>query len=91
MEYLLTLPPKEILDKAYEYAVREDILLTMEENDLSGKQCRALLKSDAPLADVFSKFQGRDTDYMDTILDTLESHAKGLCRAKTGNDCADAR
>ncbi len=32
------------------HPVREDILMTLEVNDLSDKQCRALLKSPSPLA-----------------------------------------
>lgn len=90
-EHLLTLSPKEILDKAYEYTVREDIVLTMEEADLSAKQCKALLKSDTPLADVFSKFQDRETDYMDTVRDTLESHANSIIREDFKKSRSDAR
>ena len=32
---LMRLPPGEILQKAYEYVCREDILLSLEYNDLS--------------------------------------------------------
>ena len=32
---LMQLPPGEILQKAYEYVCREDILLSLEYNDLS--------------------------------------------------------
>ena len=35
--------------------MREDLLLSLEYNDLSEKQCRALLKSKTPLADLFEK------------------------------------
>lgn len=35
---LIRLPPGEILQKAYEYVCREDILLSLEYNDLSPKQ-----------------------------------------------------
>ena len=79
-ESLMTLTPKEILDKAYEYTVREDIVLTMEDAELSSKQCRALLKSDTPVADVFERFRKRGTSYMDIVLDTLESQANEIIR-----------
>ena len=45
-QHLLTLPPEEILDNAYEYTIREDILLSLEYNDLTNKQCQVLLKSE---------------------------------------------
>ena len=49
-EWLLSQPPDEILNHCYEYTVREDIVLALEEYDLSDKQCKALLKSPRPLA-----------------------------------------
>ncbi len=52
-QHLLSLPPEKILDSAYEYTIREDILLSLEYNDLTTRQCQALLKSEHPLQDVF--------------------------------------
>ena len=66
-EWLLSQPPDEILNHCYEYTVREDIVLALEEYDLSDKQCKALLKSPSPLADVFKDFEKRETDHMDNI------------------------
>ena len=40
-EWLLSQPPNEILNHCYEYTVREDIVLALEEYDLSDKQCKA--------------------------------------------------
>ena len=59
-EWLLSQPPNEILNHCYEYTVREDIVLALEEYDLSDKQCKALLKSPSPLADVFKDFEKRE-------------------------------
>ena len=56
-EWLLSQPPDEILNHCYEYTVREDIVLALEEYDLSDKQCKALLKSPCPLADVSKDFE----------------------------------
>lgn len=44
-EWLLTQPPDEILNHTYEYTMRQDILIAMEEQRLSDKQARVLLKS----------------------------------------------
>ena len=72
-EWLLSQPPDEILNHCYEYTVREDIVLALEEYDLSDKQCKALLKSPSPLADVFKDFEKRETDHMDNIRDTMDN------------------
>ena len=90
-EDLLSLPPREILDKAFEYTVREDIVLAMEDANLSSKQCKALMKSETPLADVFSRFQDRETSYMDTVRNTLESQANEIMREEFKKSRSDAR
>ena len=56
-EWLLSQPPNEILNHCYEYMVREEIVLALEEYDLSDKQCKVLLNSPSPLADVFKDFE----------------------------------
>lgn len=43
--WLLTQPPSEILNHAYEYVMREDIVLAMEYHDLTDEQAKALLAS----------------------------------------------
>ncbi len=73
--WLLSQPPEAILDHTYEFTVREDILITLENNDLYGEQAEALLRSESPLADVYEEFQKRETDYMDVVLDSLETCA----------------
>ena len=55
--WLMSQPPEEVLNHAYEYTCREDILLSLEYNDLSPRQAKALLKSPTPLADVFKKWE----------------------------------
>lgn len=50
--WLLSQSPEEILNHSYEYNIREDILLSFENNDLSDAQARALLRSANPLADL---------------------------------------
>ena len=80
-EWLLSQPPDEILNHCYEYTVREDIVLALEEYDLSDKQCKALLKSPSPLSDVFKDFEKRETDHMDNIRDTIECRANAVIRA----------
>ena len=77
-DWLKGQPPEEVLNHAYEYTIREDILLSLEYHDLSDAQADALMKSPSPLADVFRDFEKRETDHMETIWDCLESRADTL-------------
>jgi len=81
-DWLLTQPPEEILKHTYEYTVREDILMSLENNDISDEQASALLKSPAPLDDVFKEFENRETGYMDTVLDCITDWANTVIRAE---------
>lgn len=63
-DWLLSQPPAEILNHAYEYTVREDILMSLEYNDLEDSQARALLKSGKPLKQIFERWENQETSYM---------------------------
>jgi hypothetical protein len=75
---LLTQAPEEMLKQAYEYTVREDILMSLENNDLTDEQASALLKSPSPLGDIFSEFESRETGYMETVLDCITDRANAV-------------
>ena len=72
--------PEEILDQAYVYAVREDILCAMENTELSMRQALALLVTDTPLAYVYKTYLGKDPDYMEHINESLEDFASDMAK-----------
>ena len=78
---LLGQTPEEVLNHAYEYAMREDILMGMEDLDLSEKEAAALLESSTPLADVYEDFRNRD-GHMDFVRECIEDLARGLLESK---------
>lgn len=78
--WLTAQPPEEILHHAYEYSVREDIILATEEMNLTPAQVRALLKSPAPLADVYKDFSKLETDYMSIVAQCVEDRADDLLK-----------
>ena len=79
-EWLTAQPPEEILRHAYEYSVREDIIMETEEMNLTPAQVRALLKSPAPLADVYKDFSKLETDYMSIVAQCIEDRADDLLK-----------
>lgn len=78
--WLRTLTADEVMDHAYEYICREDILLSLEYNDLSPKQAKALLKSPSPLADVFQVWEKQETNHMENIWDAVKARANEVVR-----------
>ena len=79
-DWLKSQPPEEILNHTYEYTVREDIVMAMEELELTDAQAEALLESPSPLEDVYRYFEKLETGYMDVIRDSIESRANEVCR-----------
>ncbi len=77
---LLSMEPREVLDHAYEYYIREDLLMEMEEHHLTGKQCRALLKLNAPLEALYDRWLKIEDSHMEEIRDMIESYADDLAR-----------
>ena len=78
--WLLSLPPEEILFHAFSYSVREDILMTQEENNFSIEKCKALLESPTPLADMKRAYDKTETNYMDDIRSIMENHANDVIK-----------
>ena len=81
-DWLKSQSPEEVLNHAYEYTIREDIVMAMEELELTDTQAQALLESSSPLADVYRYFEKLETGYMDVIRDSIENRADDVCRAQ---------
>ena len=81
-DWLKSQSPAEVLNHAYEYTVREDILMEMEGLELTDAQAQALLASPSPLADVYRHFEKLETGYMDVIRDSIEDRANEGCKAQ---------
>lgn len=73
--WLLAQPPEEILNHAYEYSSREDILMAFENVSLRPAQLRALLESQAPLADIYKDYRDHDTNALDVMAMCIEDRA----------------
>ena len=71
-DWLKSQPSEEILNHTYEYTIREDIVMAMEELELTDAQAKALLESPSPLADVYRYFEKLETGYMDVIRDSMK-------------------
>lgn len=84
--WLLTQEPAEILNHTYEYTVREDIVICMENLRLSPEKAKALLKSPCPLDDVYKEFRDRETEYMKTIRYSVETRAEQVIKRENNRE-----
>ena len=81
-DWLKSQPPEEILHHTYEYTVREDIVMAMEQLELTAAQAQALLDSPTPLADVYRYFEKLETGYMDGSGTALRTGPMMLARPR---------
>ena len=79
---LLGMTAEEALNHAYEYAMREDILMSLEVQDLPAPQAAALLESPCPLADIYKDFRDMETGHMENIRECIEDRAESLMEAQ---------
>ena len=70
--------PKQVIEQAYELIIREDILLSFEEEDLTAAQCKALLKEKKPLDKLFKAWENSESRHMEDIRNCIEAFADKL-------------
>ena len=87
-DWLSAQPPEEILNHAYEYSIREDILMAMEYIDLPADQAKALLSSPAPLDEIYNDFEQIEGDHMDIIRECIETRAKDILETMPKDEVA---
>lgn len=83
--------PMEMLQSAYGYLIRQDILYAMEEMKLSDKECEVLLAQKHPLASVFSRWEDHESSYMDEIRNVIHVTSDELIKDRAKELDRDAR
>lgn len=89
---LLIMPPEQILQKAYEYIIKEDLVYVLMENDLSRMDAETLLKLEKPLHNCYQKFELSESNYPQNLLNAIKASAHekqwGECQKKH-RSCGD--
>lgn len=75
MEEIAALPPKEILDHAYEKVIKEEFLCQLEDG-LDEWDTDTLLTYPQPLAALYTEWMDNEYSFLDSIRDTLEDTIK---------------
>lgn len=74
--WLLKQPPEEILNHAYEYTTKENLLNVLGDTDLKPQQIETMLRSPCPLEDVFKDCVHIDqSDYNYTLKVLIDQRA----------------
>lgn len=66
-DQLLTSAPQEIIDNAYQIVIMQDILLVMENNDLSESQLGILSELEHPLDTLYQDWIRKDYSHMEQL------------------------
>lgn len=74
--WLLSLPSEEILNHAYEYTMREDIVLSLEDEDIGAKRAVALLMLPDPLSATYHEYEKMESTHMKDIFSAVEQCAE---------------
>ena len=77
---LLMMSPEQMLEHAYAYAVRSDIVIAIECGSIHARQAQALLKADNTLDEIFGKWENLETKHMECVRDAIECQANALSR-----------
>ncbi len=87
---LLKLSPEQILDKAFEYTWRDEVLMSVGAGVLSPKQANALRKLKNPLDACYQEWMKVDSNYLDSLRDCITDRANLAIKeqkAMSGRDC----
>lgn len=77
--WLLQQPPEEILNHAYEYSTKQDIVMNVADADLSHAEVETLLRLTSPLNDVFEDIRNMDDEgYSNFISEKMYTLADGI-------------
>lgn len=70
-----TLPPEQILERAFEKVSKEDILCSLEGKGMEFDQAKALCRLEHPLEELYQQWLNTDSTYMESLRETMDERA----------------
>lgn len=80
VEELEKLPTHEALSRAYEKVIKEDLVCSIGDGNLTQTEARALLRLNHPLDALYSEWLHNDYSYNDVLRDTVKDRATSAVR-----------
>ena len=90
IEQLKTLPPEQIVAKAYEITCRDNILLTMQTSDYTVPQLQALLKIELPVDSLYQEWLSSSFTGTEELRGVMDDFTNGLVKAARESAGKDA-
>ena len=75
--WLLRQPASVILENAFQYTTKQDILMHAESAELSPAQLETLLHMQSPLEEVFETYRNTDSDFLMVTIDVYKRQLLG--------------
>lgn len=79
-EELEKLPANEALSRAYEKVIKEDLVCSISEGNLTNTEARALLRLKYPLDELYREWLHNDMSYNDMLRATIKDRATSAVR-----------
>ena len=73
---LLAQSPQEVLDRAYEYATKSDMVTLINETEFSSEQAKALLRRPRLLNSLFKEYSNHSSNSMDVLVSFMMDKAE---------------
>lgn len=73
---LLAKSPQEVLDRAYEYATKSDMVTLINETAFSAEQAKALLRRPRLLDSLFKEYGNHSSNSMDVLVSFMMDKAE---------------
>lgn len=72
--------PMVVMENAYELTMKEDIVYSLEDNDVSIEEAKALLEREHPLHECYLKYENTASRHMEEIWDAITCRAHEIQR-----------
>lgn len=83
---LMQMPQEEVFNHSYETAVKQDLLCTFENEELTQTEAKALYKLTQPLDACYQEWLSNDMSNMENLRDTVEDRAKTAVKDQKKNE-----
>lgn len=76
IEELKRMTPEQVIDKAYEKVIKEDLVTEIQHGSLEQTEAKALYREKYPLDRMYQEWLDTDVSYMDLLKDSIDDTAK---------------
>lgn len=76
IEELKRMTPEQVIEKAYEKVIKEDLVTEIQHESLEQTEAKALYREKYPLDRLYQEWLDTDVSYMDLLKDSIDDTAK---------------